>query len=112
MKEAKEPITCEDLNRIQELCDVKDNLVEALLSIDNRIDTVDIYPDYIILGFQEDVNIDTDLIVRLSETIHFTTFTISCQVLNKSIWGVMDYSTVRLRLKLDLKPCTDEESES
>ena len=92
----------ECLQKIQEMYDTRDNLVELILSIEKHIDKVDIYPDRITLTFDEDTVIDTELLVKLSEVIHYDTFTITYEVLDRNfLGGVMEYSTVRLRLTLE-----------
>ena len=94
----------ECLQKIQEMYDTRDQIAELILSIEKHIDKVDIYPDKITLTFDEDKVVDTDLLVRLSEVIHYDTFYVSYEVTDKSfLGGVMDYSTVRLRLTLEFK---------
>ena len=108
-----EEINHDTLERIQELCDIKDTLVETVLSVDNRISTVNIWPDHMVLGFYEDVVIDTDLIVKLSEYIRFTSFSIKARVHDKSFLGfVTDYSTVFLELTLNFdKQCAEKKTQ-
>ena len=99
----------ECLHKIQELCDTKDALAEAILTVDKDIDKIDIFPDHIILTFNEKKIIDTDLLVRLSEVIYYSTFTVSYEVVDNSFFGgVMEYSTVRLCLTLEFDTNEDD----
>ena len=101
-EEKKDKIDLDCLKKIQEMYDTRDTLVELILSIEKHIDKVDIYPDRITLTFDEDTVIDTELLVKLSEVIHYDTFTVTYEVLDRSfLGGVMEYSTVRLQLTLE-----------
>lgn len=96
-------ISEEDFGKIRELQQVKEALVESLLNVDDNINEVQVSSDYINLVFNEGQNITTDLIVKLSRVIFFYGFSISVRVRNRSWLSVVDYSTVELVLRLDLK---------